>query len=74
MRREELLSMPRSAKIYLPRIEAALDGYTEALNLLAQLKEEERPTEWKEDAEKARRIESDIREKLAELKGLFKLD
>ncbi len=72
-KREGDLSMPRSAEHYLDNVETALDGYTEALHLMETAKEGEHPAEWNADAERAKKIQSDIRQKLAELKGLFKL-
>ncbi|MDP1690086.1 MAG: hypothetical protein Q8L52_02690 [bacterium] len=73
MTRNEHLGMPKSTEHYLGNVETALDGYTEALHLVETAKEGEHPTEWKSDAERAKKIQSDIRQKLAELKGLFKL-
>src|SRR3989344_4434444 len=74
MDREDHLFMPRSTEIFIPRIKKELDGYADALNRFDQEKEEYQPPEWKKDAEKAKKIQSEIRQKLAELKELFKLD
>lgn len=75
--RDEKLSRFRS-RTQLKRAEAAFHSYEEALvearaNLEAA-REGAYPPEWKIDLEKAERIESEIRQKLAELNELFKLD
>ena len=63
---------PRRGSLY--HRETALNDYDTELARLENTKADEYPPEWKSDLEKAKKIQSEIRQKFAELDGLFKLD
>ncbi len=76
-RNQEEGSLSREAHIEARRpsidsrsIQEALDRYGSELNRIAG--DTNLPTEWAQKAEKAKQIESDIRQKLDDLEELFK--